>query len=195
VILAVIVGGGILVYLRYFEKEIISLTKFSEIKKPEKPKIEEEIANWKTYRNEEYGFEIKYPKDWRVKARPPFFTFTPQLLDDKQFEITVLEEKIYQSLDEFLSENLKEPSAPICLAGNCVYPSFSKATKVELDNFVGIQYQIVYSGLGGLVEIATHIYKNGILFILEFRHWEIAEIKSEDLDFYNQMLSTFRFLE
>jgi hypothetical protein len=47
VILAVIVGGGILVYLRYFEKEIISLTKFPEIKKPEKietekPKIEEE---------------------------------------------------------------------------------------------------------------------------------------------------------
>jgi hypothetical protein len=40
-ILAVIVGGGILVYLRYFNKEISSLAKFPEIKKPEKVITEE----------------------------------------------------------------------------------------------------------------------------------------------------------
>lgn len=30
---------------------------------------EEEIdtSNWKTYRNEEFGFEIKYPKDWEAE--------------------------------------------------------------------------------------------------------------------------------
>jgi hypothetical protein len=63
VILALIVGGGILGYLRYFNKEISSLTKFPEIKKPEKV-VGEETANWKTYRNEAYGYEIKYPQDW-----------------------------------------------------------------------------------------------------------------------------------
>jgi hypothetical protein len=26
--------------------------------------IKDETANWKTYRNEEYGFEFEYPKDW-----------------------------------------------------------------------------------------------------------------------------------
>jgi len=38
VILAAIVGGGILGYLRNFQREISSLTKFSEIKKTRKIK-------------------------------------------------------------------------------------------------------------------------------------------------------------
>jgi hypothetical protein len=44
VILTLIVGGGILGYLRYFEKEIVSLTKFPEIKKPREVSSEEELA-------------------------------------------------------------------------------------------------------------------------------------------------------
>jgi hypothetical protein len=69
VILAMIVGGGILGYLRNFQREIIFPTQFPEIKRPErieieKPKIEDEIANWKTYSGD--GFIIKYPQDWKV---------------------------------------------------------------------------------------------------------------------------------
>jgi hypothetical protein len=70
-ILATIVGGGILVYLRNFEKEMISTTTFPEIKRPEKVEKEtsktEETANWKTYKNEDYGFEVKYPEGWVIE--------------------------------------------------------------------------------------------------------------------------------
>jgi hypothetical protein len=70
-ILAAIVGGGILSYLRYFKREISSLSKFPEIKKPEKietekPKIEEETADWKTYESLKMGFSIKYPSRWEI---------------------------------------------------------------------------------------------------------------------------------
>jgi hypothetical protein len=47
-ILAIIVGGGILGYLRYFKKEIVLISQFPEIKKPEE-KVE--TANWKTYQS------------------------------------------------------------------------------------------------------------------------------------------------
>lgn len=58
VILAVIVGGGILVYQYWWLPK--SEIKIPEIKMPEKV-IKDETASWKTYKNEEYGFEFKIP--------------------------------------------------------------------------------------------------------------------------------------
>lgn len=31
------------------------------------PSSSDETANWKTYRNENFGFEVKYPSEWMVK--------------------------------------------------------------------------------------------------------------------------------
>jgi len=72
VILAGIVVGGILNYLRSFEKEILFLAKFSEIKKPEK--IEEEIINWKIYKDK--GISIRYPPNlkWSGEDQLEFVT-------------------------------------------------------------------------------------------------------------------------
>jgi hypothetical protein len=83
-ILALLVSGGIWSYLRCFEREISSLSKYPEIKKLEKSKreklkAEEETANWKTYRDEEYGFEFKYPSDSKLieKGASIELPFTP----------------------------------------------------------------------------------------------------------------------
>jgi len=82
-ILVLIVGGY--TYWQYSEmqKEEIDLP---EVKIPDKTVVIEkekevtstepkektstggiDISDWKTYRNEEYGFEIKYPKNWEIK--------------------------------------------------------------------------------------------------------------------------------
>jgi hypothetical protein len=97
VILAAIVGGGILGYLRNFQREISSLTKFSEIKKPEKSKIEK-LANWKTYRNEEYSFEFEYPQDWG--------DIIPSAIVGGDFTFYVSNEKIRIALYRIKSKNL-----------------------------------------------------------------------------------------
>jgi len=59
IIVTILVGSGIFGYSRYVFEEITSLSQFLET-----GKFPPKTANWKTYRNEEYGFEIKYPTGW-----------------------------------------------------------------------------------------------------------------------------------
>jgi hypothetical protein len=53
--------GGVLNYLKHFEKEISSLAELPTIKKEEK--IRKKIT-WKVYVNTKYGFEFKYPAEY-----------------------------------------------------------------------------------------------------------------------------------
>ncbi|XOB42018.1 MAG: hypothetical protein ACKKMS_01435 [Candidatus Nealsonbacteria bacterium] len=63
VVLAAIVGGGIWIYFGDVVKNIISLSQFPEIKKPEEI-TQDETTDWKTYRSEQYKVEFKYPPDF-----------------------------------------------------------------------------------------------------------------------------------
>jgi hypothetical protein len=42
-----------------------------------------DISNWKTYRNEQYGFELKMPSDWVIKKYNDWATFRIQSTDVK----------------------------------------------------------------------------------------------------------------
>jgi len=58
VVLALLVGGGILSYLRIIGEEF----EIPPIEIPERV-VEEETADWAIYVNEEHGYEVKYPKN------------------------------------------------------------------------------------------------------------------------------------
>jgi len=59
IILAIIVGGGIIYWIENF---FISTLEFPISKKTEI--TNNKIADWSTYRNEKYKYEIQYPKNW-----------------------------------------------------------------------------------------------------------------------------------
>lgn len=76
-ILAAVVGVGILAYRYWWSME--------EPKAPEGPIIDE-TANWETYRNQELGFEIKYPRDWVVESPDKLHVIFYPLSFKEEFE-------------------------------------------------------------------------------------------------------------
>jgi hypothetical protein len=222
-ILAALVGGGILGYLRYFKREISSLSKFPEIKKPEKIeteklKIEEETANWEIYQfsveslYQEYSkgsldkewneklkkdieeqmksppfkdceFEIKFPKDWKVSRYPwPLHGYYPipsgisisKSLNgiNCQLDIDMLAapENISQFINSLENEGYLKREVRVNR-----YPA------IELTDPTGSR--------------VSYFVKNNNTYCLPIS-WDIkGEGNEKCIEFYNQMLSTFRFLE
>lgn len=114
VILAFLAGGGILSYLKHFNREIISLIQFPKITTPERRReirklhekgeiLYEEIV----YKNERFGFEFRYPKTYaedkcaQVKEEENF------ILIGACIELVIFESNI-PNLTEYVKKEVSE---------------------------------------------------------------------------------------
>jgi len=184
-ILAVIVGGGILGYSRYFKKEISSLSKFPEIKKPEKSKIEEETADWVTYKNEEYGFEFKYPKEFAENK------FCMARETEGGIEVGRF---IYISIEDSKGLNLSEYI-------DSVFPKeFNIESKENITVGGEEAVKIIYSFSGpGAYGEAVFLLKDKKAYLFEFAYGNnpcvAHKLGIDEFDAFEYIISTFKFLE
>lgn len=63
IIVLVVVAGGILAWQKGWLPKIIT-SKFAPTPIVAPTPTPNETANWKIYRNEEYGYEVRYPVEW-----------------------------------------------------------------------------------------------------------------------------------
>jgi len=205
VIIVILIGGGILAW-QYFwvPKEV----KAPEEKAPEEI-VEDETANWKTYRNEEYGYEIKYPPiDWKVKdefdgSSGVFLFFREANEEDVIFcffigcpapAISIVFQS-YDNVESFwlweIIEEKPERKPPLEgafekeLKKEVVFIGNRKITKVDATDPASPGWQSWY-----------YVFDSPKIESLIIFHYYTNEKEPISYEFIvEQMLSTFRFLE
>jgi hypothetical protein len=165
--------GGIF-YIKRKPTQVIEETELAK-EKPEKI----ETANWKTYRNEEYGFEIKYPVDWYVETEinPASKTKLSVSFENYPSEGGV-EKEDYQLIifaieEESIIQWLKK----------------AKETVAKIEEFT-VNSEKGYKATIPKVGISAVIVKNKYLYSLI-----ISFPSAQGEKIFDQMLSTLRFLE
>jgi len=169
--------------------------------------IEDKTANWKTYRNEEYGFEIKYPSNFFVESEG----FQPQepvvfivSFADEQWKnkgvhnpaVYIYVIKTTLSSQEWLEENgtpisvfCGGPEEP-CPKKSYLYYGVSNVKEVNINNTPVLQFQ--HYGVSGSNKSTLFKKEPDTLYKIDAHSSGIGIFPQ---DIYDQMLSTFRFLE
>ena len=170
-ILAVIVGGGILAWIKQQE---VPPAEFLEIKKPEKV-VEDETANWKIYRNEEYGFEIKYPDIFTtIEGHLGFVVvFQPK----EKYACNPIIKVFEGTVEEYEKSLESDPLTEIISKKDIV-----------INNYNGREIRSATYEMG-LADVCVLLPYNSEIY-------KICACEESDMeDIFNQMLSTFRFLK
>ena len=101
IIFIVLIAGGIFAW-QYFGKQ--------EEAKPQEAVEGMDVSGWQTYGDEEYGFEVKYPKGWKVKEqkfeKPLLLRWIPEIYATEPLNFYSVGSTLFAA--EFTDPNNKE---------------------------------------------------------------------------------------
>ncbi|MDP3990886.1 MAG: hypothetical protein Q8P63_01150 [Candidatus Nealsonbacteria bacterium] len=175
VVLIILIGGGFFAW-QYFGV-------------PEE-EVKGETADWQTYRNEEHGFEVKYPKDWEIflaeSSIVSVVDFVPQGFKAQTgllfgpFRISARHEDLSQHLESFNSRDIKEVFV----------------NNIPVKEVKGFYYRATFHSI-----YIENPHVDGFMEIVDdsYNYEEAGKITNQEAEnlrkVFNQMLSTFRFIE
>ncbi|MFH1648470.1 MAG: PsbP-related protein [Patescibacteria group bacterium] len=169
----------------------------SQNKEPETIESEVNTSDWKVYKNEEYGFEVRYPKDWvlnyrdKAAARDAIITLTsPQT---KNAIETALQNKIIEVPSADISFYVIEEKGSL-------YTYFENRIKMSGYNFIPERKEFSFNGYdafkiieGGFGQyFVLYIKKNNKIYRILF---ENRETEKDLNSFENQIISSFKFID
>ena len=176
---ALIITGGTRYYSYKTFQELKEVVKEPETVRPEQ--VIDETADWETYRNEEYGYQIKCPPDWESKERSLMsnlghLDFIWLQSNEDEFNIDIWDFSFY-SYDQ-----LTEPPP------GGIDPDTIEKKEIIIDDQPATELSYVAVGDGGSGSRRIRevfIQKNQLLY----------KIRSTDSKKCDQIFSTFKFIK
>ena len=211
-ILAILIGGGISIWIK---RQEVPPIKFPEIKKSEKvvkdktaKPIPSEVEGWKTYRNEKYGFEFKYPSGFKpgIAVSSEFLAYNPnaaRILYGESARATVK-----KGIERNWTEQKQVDNALFVLYYGYSYQGMGGYSRVinaitqnpSKNYYVAIWIEL--DGLGGVPQTKEFwidpTWQKSYGLTEKGEEWVIQKMvngEEEEIKMFNQILSTFRFLE
>jgi hypothetical protein len=173
-----------------------ALQKETELPKIELPKKEDETADWKTYRNEGYGFEVKYPKDWTHHSDVLSIGFSKKFIKDDEFScvfsISMIPNDPPDHFEDYMSDYYLDEipeSIEKDINGISVLQIQIKQIPYLYDYWIKRKNGEKFSFL--INEMTQKFIVNEEGYKVAYGHIEDPEC----LEIFNQMLSAFRLLE
>ena len=179
VLLVVIAVGGYFVIQQYktsIEEPVIFTDDAGDRKV-----IGDETTNWQTYRNVGFGFEVKYPNDWALE--------------------------VIDSIKNALFINIKSPTdnlLTICpTPGGCLdhgleayYEKDREVVLVESERMTKITWYYQTDDTHYVTFLRPeNVWQYEVVESGEIRFYTANSNKEKDLATFNQILSTFKFVE
>lgn len=186
-VLALLVLGGIMICQDW--KLLTQKIQLPEGKVPEKV-LEEVSANWKTYRNDKHGYEIKYPSDfklniWTDHGGHENKEFISPVVKDSLILIGEQEKQENKSLSDWTDEYIKMYTGY----------QFDPPEYIIIDSNPAIYYKSL---------LVPSENRNSYFVFMEVNHSTIIHFGLSNINveenaslkaIFDQMLSTFRFVE
>ena len=180
-----IIAAGLAGYYYFQLKGVKALPSISPPKAATSSAQKAEMAGWNTYRNETYGFEIKYPETYQIKENPKSEDFYHYLAEFSSPPST----KTFMSIVVVRDVDTYKNASPKFVAEREISDSASEytITAMKVGPYNAALTKILSSGKETKASGVTVAHPNDNLFI------EIGfEGEAQEFD---KVLSTFQFID